>query len=36
MKITGGVVQDAPVFFNLQATLEKMESLVREAAAQGC
>ncbi len=36
MKIKVGVVQETPVFFDLEATLHKMEGLVREAAGRGC
>ena len=36
MKIKAGVVQETPVFFDLEATLHKMEGLVREAAGRGC
>jgi predicted amidohydrolase len=36
MKIKVGVVQETPVFFDLEATMHKMEGLVREAAGRGC
>ncbi|HEX8531678.1 MAG TPA: carbon-nitrogen hydrolase family protein [Cytophagales bacterium] len=36
MNIKAGVVQETPVFFDLEATLHKMEGLVREAAGRGC
>jgi nitrilase len=36
MHLKVGVVQHAPVFFDLQATIQKMEDLVREAAGRGC
>ena len=36
MKITVGVVQDAPVFLDIQATIQKMEGRVGEAARRDC
>jgi len=36
MHVKVGVVQHVPVFFDLQATIQKMEGLVREAAGRGC
>ena len=36
MKVKVGVVQESPVFFDKQATLEKIASLVNEHAKQGC
>jgi nitrilase len=36
MKIKVGLVQDTPVFFDLEATIGKMDGLVREAAGRGC
>ena len=35
MKFTAAVVQAAPVLFDLEATLDKTEKLVKEAAGQG-
>lgn len=36
MKVKVGVVQDNPIFFNKERTLDKMESIIQENAAQGC
>ncbi len=36
MKVTVGVVQDNPVFFNKGKTLDKLENIVAEYAAKGC
>lgn len=36
MKVKVGVVQDNPVFFDKGCTLEKMEGIIQENAAQGC
>ena len=36
MKVKVGVIQDSPVFFDLQGTLDKLEHLVLKYAQQGC
>ena len=36
MKIKVGLVQDSPVFFNKEKTLDKMEILIKEYASTGC
>ena len=36
MKVKVGVVQDHPIFFDKERTLEKVESLAKAGAAQGC
>lgn len=36
MKLKVGVIQEAPVFFNKEATLQQVETIVAEQAAAGC
>ena len=36
MKVKVGVVQDNPIFFDKERTLDKMESIIQENAAHGC
>lgn len=36
MKVKVGLVQDSPVFFDKEKTLDKMEVLIKENASQGC
>jgi nitrilase len=36
MKVKVGLVQDSPVFFDKEKTLDKMEVLIKEYASQGC
>lgn len=36
MKIKVAVVQDAPVFFNKEATIQKVEAIVKQYASSGC
>ena len=36
MKVKVGLVQDSPVFFDKEKTLDKMESLIEKYAKQGC
>lgn len=36
MKVTVGVVQDSPIFFDKKATIKKMESIIDECASKGC